>query len=113
MDDSRTDTERVVYRADGEIERQVWNPSIHMPRRASRITLEITRVQVQRVQEISPEDCGHEGADFAPHKECDFSLVDKCPFQANFQRSWDAAYSKRGLGWGENPWVWAVGFKRV
>jgi hypothetical protein len=84
-----------------------------MPRRASRITVEITGVRAQRVQETSAEDCGDEGADFTLHGEYDFSLVEKCPYQANFQRSWDSTYAKRGLGWGANPWVWTVGFRRV
>lgn len=84
-------------------------PSIHMPRWASRLTLEVTGVRVQRVQEISEEDADAEGVDAV-------SMAD-VPRQAawsrrqDFSRLWDSLNAKRGFGWEENPWVVAITFK--
>ena len=80
-----------------------WRPSIHMPRWASRITLRITDVRVERLQEISHEDCGAEGAwhDSYP----------TVPSYGNFARLWNDI---NGPGaWDANPWVWAISFERV
>ena len=85
-----------------------WRPSIHMPRWASRITLEVEEVRVQRVQEISLEDVGAEGFEWRG-----------CPddydqgLSGTFIHIWDSLNAKRGYGWDTNPWVWALTFKRV
>jgi hypothetical protein len=85
-----------------------WRPSIHMPRWASRITLEVTDVRVERVQEISEEDAKTEGV--TP------SIVgewwDHLKYRAGFQTLWNSINEKRGFGWDENPWVWVVEFKK-
>ncbi len=81
-----------------------WKPSIHMPRWASRITLEITGVRVEKLQDISRGDAMAEG----------------CPFP-NMQdgedpRQWyaDLWESINGKGsWSANPWVWVIEFSRV
>lgn len=103
-----------VYRAtdDGAVERRYrdfkWRPSIHMPRGISRITLEITGVRVQRVQEISVEDCIAEGlVTYAREHDA------KCDLQDQFIALWDSINSARGFGWEENPWVWVIEFKRI
>ena len=102
---------RVVYGAD-----DVWlsgpygphkpkmRPSIHMPRWASRITLEITGVRVERLQGISRGDAMSEG----------------CPFrnmaQGDDPRAWYAELWDQINGpgaWDANPWVWVIGFKRA
>jgi hypothetical protein len=92
-----------------------WRPSIHMPRWASRLTLEITEVRVERLQDISdrgqPNDCIAEGvfADDFEGKASDwlergFSSIEK----ARFHDLWT---SINGPGsWDANPWVWAVSF---
>lgn len=66
-------------------------------REASRITLEITDVRVERVQAISEEDARAEGF----------------PSRSPFAGEWDAIYAAKGLGWDANPWVWVVEFRRV
>ena len=73
-----------------------WRPSIHMPRWASRITLEVVNVRVQRLQEITHEDARCEG----------FDSLD------GFALLWDRINEKRGYGWHTNPWVWVVDFSR-
>jgi hypothetical protein len=83
-----------------------WRPSIHMPRWASRITLEVTGVRVQRLQEISEEDARAEGT--------------AGPFDAlftprlRFERLWDSINSARpNCSWEANPWVWCMSFRRA
>jgi hypothetical protein len=82
-----------------------WRPSIFMPRWASRLTLEITEVRVQRVQEISEDDCIAEGVE-------QWSDSANSP-RWKFQCLWDSINAKRGFGWDKNPWVWAITFKQI
>jgi hypothetical protein len=86
-----------------------WNrpilPSIHMPRWASRLTLEVTEVRVQRVQEISEEDAEAEGRTMR-----DYGTGGP----GYFPHTWDAINGKRpGCSWKENPWVWCLTFRRA
>lgn len=87
-----------------------WRPSIHMPRWASRIDLEVTEVRVQRLQGISEGDAMAEGA-----AADDISKVGLPAYSArqNFARLWDSINAERGFCWAANPWVWAITFKRV
>ena len=86
-----------------------WRPSIHMPRWASRITLEITDVRVERVQEISEEDAIAEG--IMRWQSERLQREDKGA-RTDFQALWDSINLKRGYGWDTNPWVWVLIFKR-
>lgn len=79
--------------------------SIHMPRWASRITLEITGVRVERLQDISHRDALAEGVDY------DVSKPDGAPLP-RFQALWDKINGKRAP-WASNPWTWVLSFKRV
>ncbi|HET6613661.1 MAG TPA: hypothetical protein VFG83_16795 [Kofleriaceae bacterium] len=94
-------------------------PSIHMPRWASRITLEVTEVRVQRVQEISEEDAAAEGAAhrIAPGGDLAgaFEGIDApIGYRAHFRDLWDRINGRRtGCAWADNPWVWAVSFRVV
>lgn len=83
-----------------------WRPSIHMPRWASRITLEVVSVRVERLQEITEEDALAEGV---------MSLSNIHPIArptSVFQELWDQINGKRAP-WVSNPWVWRVEFRRV
>jgi len=98
-----------------------WRPSIHMPRWASRITLEVTDVRVRRLQEISEEDAIAEGCrPFFDKKnteqvECpNGKSIEMQPLKGPseaFRDLWDGLNEKRGYGWDVNPWVVAVTFK--
>lgn len=89
-----------------------WIPAIHMFRWASRITLEITDVRVQRVQDISEEDALAEGCD----GDCGvgnmrvWAEMGRCRY--HFAGLWDDINGKRAP-WSDNPWVWCISFKRV
>lgn len=144
LDQSREDGE-LVYAADGlapyEQEQPTWKPSIHMPRWACRILLEITDVRVERLKDISEEQAQAEGCFFTDygrkcgHTGSGWTEVGDCPApEAHHpQRNgwmWDKTSSPNEcLGtatwafanlwqsvsgdWDANPWVWVVEFKRV
>jgi hypothetical protein len=84
-----------------------WRPSIHMPRWASRITLEITSVRVERLRDISESDAKSEGAEPSIVGED----LDYLKFRAGFQTLWESISGPES--WDSNPWVWVVEFKRV
>lgn len=78
-----------------------------MPRWASRITLEITDVRVERVQDITADEAIKEGV--VDPIMGTYGLSPKTVFRD----MWNDIYAERGLGWNENPWVWAITFRRV
>lgn len=83
-----------------------WTPSIHMPRWASRILLEITDVRVEKLASVSDEDAGKEGypADPSPYG----GSMDKWLW---FRQLWDGIYPEQSFK--HNPWVWVIEFKVV
>ncbi|CAH6106637.1 hypothetical protein AN2340V1_2863 [Klebsiella variicola] len=91
------------YDADDELH-CCWRPSIHMPRWASRILLEITNVRVERLKSISDGDALREGCSAADMKSGD------CVADV-FARLWASIYGSDS--WNANPWVWVIEFKRV
>jgi hypothetical protein len=94
--------------SDGKVTGQAWGklrPSIFMPRWASRLTLTVTDVRVQRLQEISASDCIEEGIDPQGGDHEEEGLI------YEFETLWDSINAKRGFGWNENPWVVAYTFK--
>lgn len=96
-----------------------WTPSIHMPRWASRILLEITDVRVERLNSISEEDCWAEGIEavdglFENTEIIDMALKIGCCFEDSkpmFALLWQSIYGADS--WQANPWVWVVEFKRI
>lgn len=87
-------------------------PSLHMPRWASRITLEVTGVRVERLQEISEADARAEGLSTAPGGW--WSGADGqagATPRAAFALLWNSINGADS--WNENPWVWVVEFRRV
>lgn len=79
-----------------------WKPSIHMPRAASRILLEITDVRVERLRSMSQDDARAEGV-----------IAASGPMEAGlaFRELWDSIYGEES--WKANPWVWVIKFKRI
>lgn len=126
----------IIYRADPDSDvvdvnkhetgstKYNWKPSIFMPRRASRITLEITDVRVERLQDISESDAMAEGCngmhDFDCSEGCSSNSsphADQCCQCGNYStrevysRLWQ---SINGQGsWDLNPWVWVISFQKV
>lgn len=120
----------VAYQADGQVKHWNWSSDadfgdwnipkqaakgnvtcIHMPRWASRLTLVVTDVRVQRVQDISWEDAMAEGfsaTESGIHPE--FGGIHGDDPIEDFVDLWDSLNAKRGYGWDENPWVVALTF---
>jgi hypothetical protein len=91
-----------------------WRPSIHMPRWASRILLEVKSVRVERVQEISPSDAISEGVACECEEFGKCAITDSCLGSVReFMTLWNSINEKRGYGWEKNPWVWVVEFEVV
>ncbi len=108
----------IIYRADDNAGWSgKWRPSIHMPRAASRITLEVTGVRVERLQEISEADAIAEGIEpgavpgwWSLYGRDANDDMDRSPRVA-YRSLWE---SINGPGsWDSNPFVWVVEFKRL
>ncbi|MEZ2793178.1 hypothetical protein [Proteus terrae] len=98
----------IIYRATQDGGESKWRPSIHMPRRYSRITLEITDVRVERLNDISNDDAKSEG--------CWYGRGGGVPDKAltpsdQFPTLWEEIYGDGS--WSSNPWVWVIEFKRI
>jgi hypothetical protein len=96
-----------------------WRPSIYMPRWASRLTLRLTAVRVERLQDISEDDAIAEGVEVSAGNikaaelfaETRPDLLRIAPAQQAFCELWDSINSKRGYAWDTNPWVWVLTFE--
>ncbi|MGQ8800940.1 hypothetical protein ACUTRI_09630 [Serratia sp. TSA_130.2] len=114
---------RLVYRADTEdgaaSQVKCWVPSIHMPREACRILLEITAVRVERLNDISEEDAEAEGIDMEAlydSQDCydciaDHNMTGRPTVKGAFKYLWESIYGVDS--WSANPWVWVIKFKQV
>lgn len=114
------------YATDDVHELRKKQPSIHMPRWASRLTLEITDVRVERLQDISEEDAEAEGIEYAIRPFGDWKLIpgiwdfeglvndgeQRCdpPPAIKYAYLWNSINAKAGTRWADNPWVWVLTF---
>lgn len=105
---------KYVYKADGTIldnsegiSSSRWYPSIHMPRTAARIFLKVTNVRVERIQDITEEECIKEGCG-KEFYSCDYGGGYLDP-KDNFMVTWDSIYNN----WLKNPWVWVIEFEKI
>ena len=125
-----------VFRADKIAESgfkndsHIWHPSIHMPKKAARIWLNVTNVRVERLQDITETQTEEEGFLFTPpclhqtgENYCDIdgpcgSKIKYCDMSAGelFGKVlWDSTIKKSDIdiyGWDANPWVWVIEFER-
>lgn len=100
-----------------------WRPSIHMPKAAARIFLKVTDVRVERLQEITHDDCVAEGVGETEfYSEAEHYAIGGCPLQGGsiercaFIGLWNSTVKPADLtlyGWEANPWVWVYEFERV
>ena len=119
--------ERCFYKADDNVGYFIpyWNPSIHMPKEAARIFLEVTNVRVERLCDITDDGALHEGAEGV---RCDhaglgpYGCTDCMntgwlePPTVEFMYIWDSTIKKSNMelyGWDANPWVWVIEFERI
>jgi hypothetical protein len=88
-------------------------PSIHMPRWASRITLEVTGVRVERLKDIREADARAEGVTIEDRHMNGYCAGAHWPPSIRaFAELWDGLNAARGYGWDANPWVWVVEFDK-
>lgn len=122
-DPSNRKKSNVLYRASldsyiaGTALTGAWRPSIHMPRWASRITLEITGIRIERLQDIRFADAMAEGIkDLSTPDHVDYGIEGVAcaehPVRA-FQLLWDRINAKRGYEWDMNPLVWVISFRKL
>lgn len=113
---------RVEYRATPTCEEKVeeydaparWIPSIHMPKEAARIFLQVTDIRVERLQEITEEQAIKEGCYHGPLFEG--GEEDEITAKSQFISLWESTIKKQDLdtyGWDANPWVWVIEFERI
>lgn len=93
-----------------------WRNPTHMPRWASRILLEVVKVRVERVQDISEEDVQAEGIvpiSWDERNDAGEMFTEVFYSADDFKRDWNDIYAKCGHGWDVNPWVWVVEFELI
>ena len=102
--------DRIFYKADGESAGDKWCSPLYMPRWVSRITLEIQKVGVERLQDITYQDILDEGWDVKTSKPSTSRTAGE-DAKDWFINLWDSLSKKRGYGWDTNPWVWVISFQ--
>ena len=109
------------YKEDGDLRpegwRGKWKPSIHMPKEAARIWLEVTDVRVERLQEMTLKDFKAEGIydDYKTYSETYTDHLRQMAYPKVFARLWNSTIKKSDLdsyGWDASPWVWVIEFER-
>ena len=104
-----------------EVGRRKWRPSIHMPKEAARIFLRVRNVRVERLQDMTAEDCKKEGGETDRYLDMQ-EEAGICGIQCETLKDyfaysiWDSVVPKQELnkyGWDANPWVWVIEFERL
>lgn len=118
----RTEKLSVVQYRDGTYSRDNWGgtvlgekwcASIFMPRIFSRITLEITGIKVERLQDISEEDAKAEGMESMSHAILRAETGSSYPYLVDkYSKLWDSINGKK-YPWASNPWCWVIEFRRL
>lgn len=98
-----SERESIANCQDHEVRGYKWVPSIHMPRHASRLTLKVTDVRIEQLQDITEEQAINEGMQPARPS----SLV--MPYRTSFMDIWDDIYGS----WTDNPYVWVIEFEVI
>lgn len=114
------DAEELRMRRAGIKSDAPWRSPIHMPREFSRITLRVTGVRAQRLQEINYDDAAAEGIDLERYiPVSDSAGMHACgeaeptdPI-AEYRDLWNSINANRGYSWESNPWVAAITFERI
>lgn len=112
--DTAEESTFAVYRADTDRpEPKKWIPSIHMPRWACRLLLDVVDVRIERLQDISEADCWAEGIERSEVSPTQASTMfsDYAHPRRAFNLLWESVYGAEA--WDANPWVWVVTFKRA
>lgn len=123
--DGDTYDDIIVFRADGPAAPDRWRSPIYMPRWASRLTLELTDVRMERVADISEEDAraegihelplqaGKPGAWWTADASAGPDLHGRTPVAA-FAELWDSIHdTKTVYSWADSPWVWVLSFRTI
>ncbi|WZL14778.1 hypothetical protein [Vibrio phage vB_VpaM_XM1] len=116
LPDSLKTDEHCLYKSDCKVDMK-WTPSIHMPRWASRLTLKVTDVRIERLQEITEDQCWKEGVESTIGKFDIFQLSEMAKkfggtfedAKSSFACLWDSIYKN----WDENPYVWVIEFEVI
>lgn len=109
--------------ANSEDAEEPWKPSIHMPKEAARIWLNVTNVRVERLQDITPKDAENEGVGNLFYEDIGYSEknygTEVDPeygiAKEQFAWLWESTIKKSDVdryGWDANPWVWVIEFER-
>ena len=104
--------EQYAYKADGEFVPYSWKPSIHMPKAAARIFLEVLSVDIEQLQDITQEDCEAEGIPSTNGRKMGEPFWNAFCI-SNFSTLWDSINAKRGYSWNSNPRVYKYTFRVV
>lgn len=110
------DYDAAIFRCGWDRSMPKWRPGIHMPRWASRLTLTVTEVRVERLQNISEADAIAEGCPVSTipgtigHPLCQVGFNEMGTPIFWFRKLWNSLNAERGCGWDVNPWVTATTF---
>lgn len=121
VDESVGQPDGIIYKADwGGEEHPKWHSPLYMPQAAARYFIEITAVEVQRLQSMKWEDIEAEGIKYVKvegptnydtqddyYYDCDNATIDE------FIKVWNALNKKRGYSFESNPWVWVICFEMI